>query len=113
MLAGMAVNLSIDLNDATYGDLVALVDAARTAGADSATSLELDGTTLKVSVAAPSVSMARRDDERAARYTRDPRQVRDTVGFDDRVLPVLGENAVRGIMDILTGRQDPPGAHSR
>lgn len=112
MLAGMAVNLSIDLNDATYGDLVALVDAARTAGADSATSLELDGTMLKVSVAAPSVSMARRDDA-AARYTRDARQTRDTPGFEDRVLPVLGENAVRGIMDILTGRQDPPGAHSR
>ena len=112
MLAAMAVNLSIDLNDATYSDLVALVDAARTAGADSATSLELDGTMLKVSVAAPSVSMARRDDA-AARYTRDARQARDTPGFEDRVLPVLGENAVRGIMDILTGRQDPPGAHSR
>ena len=107
MLAGMAVNLSIDLNDATYGDLVALVDAARIAGADSATPVELDGTVLKVSVAAPSVSVARKGDE------RDPRQARDAAGFDDRVLPVLGENAVRGIMDILTGRQDPPGAHGR
>ena len=104
MLAGMAVNLSIDLNDATYSDLVALVEAARTAGADSATSVELDGTTLKVSVAAPSVSMARRAQEHHAR---------DNAGFEDRVMPVLGENAVRGIMDILTGRQDPPGAHRR
>lgn len=106
MLAGMAVNLSIDLQDATYGDLVALVDAARTAGADNATALELEGTVLKLNVAAPSVSVARRS-------ARDAREYRDTGSFDDRVLPVLGENAVRGIMDILTGRQDPPGAHSR
>lgn len=100
MLAGMALNLSIDLQDATYGDLVALVDAARAAGVDNAAALELDGSTLKLSVAAPSVGVARRVH-------------RDTSGFEDRVVPTLGENAVRGIMDILTGRQDPPGAHSR
>ncbi|WP_087117754.1 hypothetical protein [Corynebacterium urinipleomorphum] len=96
----MALKLSIDLQDATYGDLVALVDAARAAGVDNATALELDGSTLTLAVAAPMVGGARR-------------APRDTSGFDDRVVPTLGENAVRGIMDILTGRQDPPGAHSR
>lgn len=100
MLAGMALNLSIDLQDATYGDLIALVDAARAAGVDNATALELDGSTLKLSVAAPSVGVARR-------------ATRDISSYEDRVVPKLGENAVRGIMDILTGRQDPPGAHSR
>lgn len=100
MLARMALNLSIDLQDATYGDLVALVDAARAAGVDSASALQLDGSTLTLAVSAPSVAAARR-------------VPRDAAGFDERLVPSLGENAVRGIMDILTGRQDPPGAHSR
>lgn len=108
MLARMALNLSIDLQDATYGDLVALVDAARAAGVDSSSALQLDGSTLTLAVAAPSVAATRR-------------APRDTAGsgltglssFEDRLVPSLGENAVRGIMDILTGRQDPPGAHSR
>ena len=39
MLGDMAVNMTIDLNDATFADLVALVDAARVAGVDPATRL--------------------------------------------------------------------------
>lgn len=108
MLAGMALNLSIDLQDATYGDLVALVDAARAAGIDNASVLELEGSTLKLSVTAPSVGVARR----APRDTA-VSGTSGLSGFEDRLVPTLGENAVRGIMDILTGRQDPPGAHSR
>lgn len=107
MLAGMALNLSIDLQDATYGDLVALVDAARAAGIDNASVLELEGSTLKLSVTAPSVGVARR----APRDTA-VSGTSGLSGFEDRLVPTLGENAVRGIMDILTGRQDPPGAHS-
>ena len=34
MLEPMAVNMTIDLNNATFADLVALVDAARVAGVD-------------------------------------------------------------------------------
>lgn len=108
MLARMALNLSIDLQDATYGDLVALVDAARAAGVDSASALQLDGSTLTLAVAAPSVAATRR----APRDTA-VSGTSGLSGFEERLVPTLGENAVRGIMDILTGRQDPPGAHNR
>ena len=44
----MSVQLSIDLSDATFADLRALVDAARTAGVDSRARLEFEDTTLIV-----------------------------------------------------------------
>lgn len=44
----MALNLSIDLTDATFADLAALVEAARTAGIDPATDLVLEDTTLTI-----------------------------------------------------------------
>ena len=50
MLDVMAVNMTIDLNNATFADLVALVDAARVAGVDLKTGLELDGETLSITV---------------------------------------------------------------
>ena len=81
---------------------------ARAAGIDNASVLELEGSTLKLSVTAPSVGVARR----APRDTA-VSGTSGLSGFEDRLVPTLGENAVRGIMDILTGRQDPPGAHSR
>ena len=43
MLEPMAVNMTIDLNNATFADLVALVDAARVAGVDGTPTLFVNG----------------------------------------------------------------------
>lgn len=84
----MAVHFSIDLNDATFADLVALVEGARVAGVDKHARLELEDTTLTLEV---------EPDTRRATTTRTEAQ-----------LPQLGDAAIRSVVDILTGRQEPP-----
>lgn len=91
MLVPMAVNMTIDLNDATFADLVALVDAARVAGVDPKTALELDGETLSITVEPG---------------TRTP--VREAAPEKERTIAPLGDAAIRSVVDILTGRQEPP-----
>ncbi|WP_235961741.1 MULTISPECIES: hypothetical protein [Corynebacterium] len=87
----MAVNMTIDLNDATFADLVALVDAARVAGVDPKTALELDGETLSITVEPG---------------TRTP--VCEAAPEKERTIAPLGDAAIRSVVDILTGRQEPP-----
>lgn len=154
----MALNLSIDLSNASFGDLVALVDAARSAGMDPHDDLDFDGTTLSLSVDVdaffPSFADRQRsaggelldpedlgdddlgdpeivddeddffdsrfprgerahpwDEPRAGRdrqqgrdsrsqYPRNPFEFIDTSG--------IGDAAIRSVIDILTGRQEPP-----
>ena len=84
----MAVHFSIDLNDSTFADLVALVEGARVAGVDKHARLELEDTTLTLEV---------EPDTRRATTTRTETQ-----------LPQLGDAAIRSVVDILTGRQEPP-----
>lgn len=91
MLVRMAVNITIDLNDATFADLVALVDAARVAGVDPATKLDLDDATLGISV-----------EPTTPRRASAPEQQKE------RTVPPLGDTAIRSVVDILTGRQEPP-----
>lgn len=95
MLWGMAVHITIDLAEATFSDLVALVDAARVAGVEPTAALELEDTTLGIRVepgqrtpAAPTQTGERRDPA--------------------STLPPLGDAAIRSVVDILTGRQEPP-----
>ena len=91
MLEPMAVNMTIDLNNATFADLIALVDAARVAGVDPKTALELDGETLSITVEPT---------------TRTP--AREHAPEKERTVPPLGDAAIRSVVDILTGRQEPP-----
>ena len=95
MLVRMAVNISIDLTDATFADLVALVDAARVAGVDPRAAIELEDTTLCLNVEPAD---------------RTPARAEEPVGkpASDSVLPPLGDAAIRSVVDILTGRQEPP-----
>lgn len=95
MLGRMAVNISIDLSDATFADLVALVDAARVAGIDGAAALELEDTTLCVGVEPAGIAPVR------------PEAQADKPARDGH-LPPLGDAAIRSVVDILTGRQEPP-----
>ncbi|MDN8605090.1 hypothetical protein Q0N48_03570 [Corynebacterium ureicelerivorans] len=88
----MAVNMTVNLNDATFSDLVALVDAARVAGVDPQTALELDGETLNLTV-------------EPGDRTAEPVREKSETG---RTLAPLGDAAIRSVVDILTGRQEPP-----
>lgn len=142
----MALNLSIDLSEASFGDLVALVDAARSAGMDPQDSIDFDGKTLslKVDVDAffpsfedrrPVPDVVAEDDldsevvdeagedffgaedgwvPRGPRHRRDgdPRRgqqdFRNRSPFDFVDTSGIGDAAIRSVIDILTGRQDPP-----
>lgn len=84
--------MTVNLNDATFSDLVALVDAARVAGVDPRTALELDGETLSLTV------------EPGARTAEPVREKLET----GRTIAPLGDAAIRSVVDILTGRQEPP-----
>lgn len=84
--------MTINLNDATFADLVALVDAARVAGVDPKTALELDGETLSLTV------------QPGARTAEPVREKPER----DRAIAPLGDAAIRSVVDILTGRQEPP-----
>ncbi|WP_066526534.1 hypothetical protein [Corynebacterium bouchesdurhonense] len=94
----MAINLSIDLADATFADLVALVDAAHAAGVERSAPLELDGEQLTLAV-----------EPGAAKPAAAPQTPRGSDGEGGhRPLPQLGDAAIRSVVDILTGRQEPP-----
>ena len=89
--------MTVNLNDATFSDLVALVDAARVAGVDPQTALELDGETLSLTV------------QPGARTAEAVREKPET----SRTIAPLGDAASRSVVDILTGRQEPPRAQRR
>ncbi|WP_165164183.1 hypothetical protein [Corynebacterium qintianiae] len=87
----MAMNLSIDLDNGTFADLAALVEAARVAGVDKRAALKLDGTTLTLKV-----------DAAAAVPSRTKPAARES-----GTAP-LGDAAIRSVIDILSGRLEPP-----
>lgn len=95
----MAVHITIDLSDATFADLVALVDAARVAGVEHTTELLLEDTTLTIEV----------DPPRTVARAQDPGRGQESAQHGGMSqLPHLGDAAIRSVVDILTGRQDPP-----
>lgn len=97
MVGHMAVNMTIDLESATFADLVALVEAARVAGVTDTAPVQLDGAALTIAV----------DTSRRTTQAKPARSEADT---PQRPLPQLGDTAIRSVVDILTGRQEPPRA---
>ncbi|HJG42954.1 hypothetical protein [Corynebacterium phoceense] len=95
----MALTLRLDLSSANVADLEALLAAARAGGIGSEGRLSLDGTELVLSVAEPAATQGA---PRPA--TPDSPQHSNPVGH---VGPV-GEAAIRSVIDIVTGRQNPP-----
>ncbi|WPF65502.1 MULTISPECIES: hypothetical protein [unclassified Corynebacterium] len=85
----MALQLSLDLHGATLSDLEALVAAARSAGAQGSSAIDVDTHNGVLSVRA-----------QAPRRTP-PSAPREEISG-------VGEAAVRSVIDILTGRQEPP-----
>ncbi len=98
----MPLSLSIDLSEATFADLRALVDAAHTAGVDSHTRVELEDTTLLVTID----GTAEREAEPEV-IDREP-ETRPRPAFNPGTGQQLGDAAIRSVIDILTGRQEPP-----
>lgn len=93
----MAVNMTINLEDATFSDLVALVQAAEVAGVDKLAPLKLEDSTLSITVTTPGVTRLGSDQPTNQGANTQP----DSVGQ-------LGDAAIRSVIDILTGKQEPP-----
>lgn len=104
MLGRMAVNISIDLSEATYADLVALVEAARVAGVEPDSKLELEETTLRIAADPTAIAPVR---YRAGSAGSGGTAETDKPARDSHFAP-LGDAAIRSVVDILTGRQEPP-----
>ncbi|MGP6172746.1 hypothetical protein [Corynebacterium sp. A21] len=127
----MALNLSINLNDASFGDLVALVDAARSAGMDPHDQINFDGQTLSLEVDVdaffPSFADRGGVEEIDTETEPEPEIIEDTAEdffgphrrsrnpWEGGRSPLdfvdtsgIGDAAIRSVIDILTGRQEPP-----
>lgn len=85
----MSMNLSLDLEGATIGDLEAMLAAARAGGIGKHAPLQLEGTVLTLTIANPATVPAP--------------AAGNTTGTGHQV----GEAAIRSVIDILTGRQAP------
>ena len=94
----MALTLRLDLSSANVADLEALLAAARAGGIGGEGRVSLDGTDLVLTVAEPATQEAPRP------ATPDASQHSNPV---ELVGPV-GEAAIRSVIDILSGRQNPP-----
>lgn len=104
----MAVSLSIDLSDASFADLRALVDAARTAGVADDVTLELEDTTLIVTVDNTAERVEVVDPPREERTRPEPPRGPFSTGNWAGHTGPIGDAAIRSVIDILTGRQEPP-----
>lgn len=91
----MALNLTINLEEATYSDLVALVKAAEVAGATKHTPLVLEGTELSIDVTTQGTTLL---GSSSSEHRGGPQSN-------------IGDAAIRSVIDILTGRQEPPRAN--
>lgn len=95
----MALTLRLDLSSANVADLEALLAAARAGGIGGEGRVSLDGTELVLTVAEPAATQ-----EAPRPATPDASQHSSPV---ELVGPV-GEAAIRSVIDILSGRQNPP-----
>lgn len=89
--------MTINLEDATFSDLVALVQAAEVAGVDKLAPLKLEDSTLSITVTTPGVTRLGSDQP----TNQGANTQSDSVGQ-------LGDAAIRSVIDILTGKQEPP-----
>ena len=97
MLVPMAVQISIDLDNATFADLVALVDAARVAGVTPDTELELADSTLSIAVE-PGTTDAHQ--QRVPERTREGEGPTTVSTPGSSALPQLGDAAILSLIHI-------------
>ncbi|MDK6260810.1 hypothetical protein [Corynebacterium frankenforstense] len=103
----MSLSLTVDLNTATLADLEALVAAARTAGVSTGASVTLDGDCQTLTVVADNPA-SDTDPARHAQRPGDGEHAREFPTLTADNIGGVGEAAVRSVIDILTGRQEPP-----
>lgn len=94
----MSLSLSIDLESATFADLAALVEAARTAGVDSGTrvSLDEDSTRLVLNASADT------------RHTQPTRPADPLKNYPQRPAPGSGTDAALKFIAHLLGEDRRP-----
>ncbi|SQG65061.1 Uncharacterised protein [Corynebacterium renale] len=96
----MELKLSLDLNDATLRDLQQFVATAENAGVQSGARLSLDGSVVHLHTHSVQESLPKSS---TSHKGTDP-----TPTSEFRIPGVVGEQAIRSVIDILTGKQEPP-----
>lgn len=98
----MALQISLDLSAATFRDLSGFMDSARAAGAGADTVLKVEDDKLVITIEGPTIH--HRPDRSHQVVDEDGR------GVDERKpnFGPVGEQAIRSVIDILSGRQEPP-----
>ncbi|WCZ32897.1 hypothetical protein [Corynebacterium massiliense] len=112
----MALTLSVDISDATFADLTAVITAAQAAGVKPDAQLSLEGSTLHITIDKPESAGHQNLPHHGPRHggDRGPQPAhhdapgpRNSRGSRNPVGPV-GEAAIKSVVDILTGKQEPP-----
>ncbi|MCZ9295718.1 hypothetical protein [Corynebacterium yonathiae] len=98
----MSFRLQLDVDNATVGELSALLSAARAAGVRDGDALHLDGTTFTIEVSAPREEKPAPPRPESA--PQNPRQAPRSWARADRI----GEATIRSIIDALNDRGENP-----
>lgn len=122
----MSLTLSVDLASASFADLSALLHSARAAGVTDDAAVTLDGSIIRVVIDSPSAHPHRPEPSHHPHQPEPPqapssphssrhdfgdlRDLRDLRGRGSAGPSPVGEAAIRSVIDILTGRQEPPRA---
>lgn len=98
----MSLRISLPLEEATLADLESAVAAARAAGMGNRATIEVDAETTTLTITAGADSALTPDLDAWVRTSTGSR-----AGHENGVAGI-GEQAVRSVIDILTGRMEPP-----
>ena len=98
----MSFKLQLDVDNATVGELSALLSAARAAGVRDGDALHLEGTTLPIEVSPPREEKPVTPRPESAPHNS--RQAPRSWGRADRI----GEATIRSIIDALNDRGENP-----
>lgn len=94
------ISLRLDLSNATVGELTKLLDAARAAGAQADTTLQLDGNILEVAVPAGAKAEPRAEQRAEEGEVIDAGPASEA-RYGGLLGPLVSEEFVRGVVDAV------------
>lgn len=97
----MELKLSLDLDGATLRDLQQFVATAENAGVQNSATLGVEGTVVHLETHSVQTPRTRTESQH-------PKGDDPTPTSEFRIPGVVGEQAIRSVIDILTGKQEPP-----